>query len=281
VDVLVGPQYSTLAIPAGAVAEFSQVPMIAPMASHADVTAGRRFVTRLAFLDDLQGKVLARFAHDSLGIRRAAVLYAAASQYGRQIAVVFDSAFRNVGGTSVTIERFDADEGTEQRPQLRRILAQRPDAILLPSFIGDVAVHIRVARELGFRGIFLAPDSWDIVPVIKSRMAIGGLVAANWDTRATREPSRRFVDRYVARYGEPPRAPGAAAYDAVHVLAIAAQRAGQRSGGALADSVRNLGRYEGVLSAFDFQGSGDPARSVFLLQITPDTFTVRAEVREP
>ena len=65
-DVIIGPQGSALALAAGAVAEASAVPLVTPMSSSPQVTAGRRLVTRLAFLDAFQGEVLARFAYDSL-----------------------------------------------------------------------------------------------------------------------------------------------------------------------------------------------------------------------
>ncbi|MFO0071431.1 MAG: ABC transporter substrate-binding protein, partial [Gemmatimonas sp.] len=85
VDVLVGPQFSALAIAAGAVAEESQVPLVAPMASSPQVTTGRSYVMRLTFLDADQGEVLARYAFDSLGRRRTAALFPAASEHGRSM----------------------------------------------------------------------------------------------------------------------------------------------------------------------------------------------------
>lgn len=276
VDVIVGPQTSMLAIPAGAVAEASGVPMVSPMASSPVVTADRRLVTRLAMLDPLQGSVIARFAIDSLRVRRAAALHDAASTYGREITRRFDSTFRALGGQIVGIETFDADDPATHETQLRRLLAGRPDAILLPSFVVHDSAQIRVARALGFRGTFLGSDSWDVIPLLKRDDAVGSIVLANWDRRTNRDAARHFISAWSARYTENPRATGAASYDAVRLLAEAARRAGLRSGPPLMDSLRTLGAWEGALTSYRFVGTGDPVRGAVILEILRDSTRVRA-----
>jgi branched-chain amino acid transport system substrate-binding protein len=281
VDVIVGPQTSNLAVTAGAVAEASLVPMITPMASSPLVTAGRRMVTRLAFVDAFQGEVLARFAFDSLGIRRAATLSDAASPYGREITRLFGHTFEALGGEIVRAEVFDADNPSEHRPQIRRILAARPDAILLPSFVVHDSAQIRIARELGFRGLFLGSDAWDILALSRRDDALGSIVVANWDRRASRPQLRRFIERWNAEAEEAPRATGAAPYDAIHLLALAASRAGVRSGIALSDSLRTLGAYDGAFSDYVFEGSGDPVRGAVILEIGRDSTRLRALAPAP
>lgn len=277
VDAIIGPQTSALAIPAGAVAEAAGVPMIAPMASNAMVTAGRRFVTRLAFVDAFQGAVLAGFAYDSLGIRRAAVLHDAASPYGREISELFASTFTRRGGQIVAMETFDADAPRDHSPQLRRILAGGPEAILLPSFVVYDSAQIRIARSLGFRGRFLGTDSWDLLPMMRRDDALGSVVVANWDRRTQRDAAREFTNLWLDTYGELPRATGAATYDAVHLLALAVHRAGRRSGGAVMDSLRRHGRYEGALTSYEFNGTGDPRRGAVLLEVLRDSTRVRSQ----
>src|SRR4029077_7162607 len=61
VVALVGPQFSRHAIPVAVLADDARIPMISPMSSNPSTTAGHRYVFRLAFLDDVQGTVLARY----------------------------------------------------------------------------------------------------------------------------------------------------------------------------------------------------------------------------
>ena len=75
IDALIGPQFSRHAIPVSVVAENASVPMISPMSSSPATTKGKRFVFRMAFLDDFQARVMARFATGELGAERVAVLY--------------------------------------------------------------------------------------------------------------------------------------------------------------------------------------------------------------
>lgn len=278
VDVIVGPQTSNLAVTAGAVAEASEVPMITPMASNPLVTADRRMVTRLAFVDAFQGEVLARFAAESLGVRRAAALHAASSEYGREITRLFRETFEDLGGTMTRVETFNADEGNEHSAELRRIVATRPDAILLPSFVVHDSAQVRIARALGFRGLFLGSDAWDILTMAERDDALGSIVVANWDRRSTRDSTVAFARAWAERFDERPRATGAATYDAVKLLAIAASRAGVRSGPALSDSLRHLGRYDGAFTTYRFVGSGDPARGAVILEVGKDSTIVRAFV---
>jgi branched-chain amino acid transport system substrate-binding protein len=277
IDVLVGPQTSTLAIAAAPVAEVSEIPMIAPMASNPAVTAGRRMVVRLAFVDAFQGDVLARFAYDSLGVRRAAALHDAGSPYGRDITRLFRETFEARGGEIVHTETFDADDPRDHAPQLRRILEERPDAILLPSFVVHDSAQIRLARELGFRGRFLGSDAWDVRTLARRQDAAGSIVVANWDRSTDSPAARAFLAAWNAAYpDELPRATAAATYDAVLIAAEAASRAGVRSGGAVADSIRHLGRWSGALTAFDFRGTGDPVRGAVILEVFRDSMPVRA-----
>lgn len=281
VDVLIGPQTSALAIPAAAVAEASDVLMIAPMASNPAVTQGHRVVFRLAFVDAFQGAVLARFAYDSLGHRRAAVLFDAGSAYGREIAALFSQTFERLGGRVVASETFDIDGPPDHGPQIRRLIAANPDAILLPNFVTHDSAQIRRARQLGFRGRFLGSDSWDVRALSPRDDANGSIVVANWDSRSDRQASRDFLARWQARHTEVPRATAAATYDAVHLAAAAASQAGSLRGAALAEALRTRGVYEGAVSRLDFRGTNDPVRGAVILEVRPDQMWVRSTVAPP
>lgn len=276
VDVIVGPQTSALAIAAGAVAEASDVPMIAPMASNPRVTDGRRFVSRLAFRDEVQGAALATFAFDSLRVRRAAALHEGASAYGRDITALFGETFTALGGQMVAVETFAADGPRDHSAQMQRILAARPDAILLPSFVVHDSAQIRIARSLGFRGVFLGSDAWDILTLQRRDDALGSVVTANWDRRVGRPDMLRFLDAWNARYTERPRATAAATYDAIRMLAEAATHSGARSGAALAEALRRPRRIAGAFTSYEWIGTGDPIRDVVLLEIGRDSTLLRA-----
>lgn len=279
VDVVVGPQFSRLAVTAAAVADAANVPMIAPMASSPPVTEGRRLVSRMAFLDAVQGEVLARFIFDSLGVRRAAAMHNAASAYGGEIVTLFSTTFEELGGRMVARETHAADDITAHEPEVRRLLAQAPEVVLLPDLSPGDSVMLRRLRASGFRGRVLGSDSWDAVSMARIPDLSGTIIVANWDRRAERPGAQYFMRQWYAEpNAEAPRAAAVATYDAVHLFARAATRAGVRSGRPLADSVQHFGAYEGAMASYTFGGNGNPKRSATILEVRGDSTLLRAVI---
>jgi branched-chain amino acid transport system substrate-binding protein len=71
VAVLIGPQFSSNAIPVARLADREKVLMICPLSTNPETTAGKRYVFRIPYLDTFQGAVLARFAREVLRADRA------------------------------------------------------------------------------------------------------------------------------------------------------------------------------------------------------------------
>lgn len=276
VDVVVGPQFSPLAVAAGAVAEESHVPLVAPMASSPKVTEGRIFVTRLAFLDAEQGEVLARFAYDSLGMRRVGTLFNAASEYSRGVVQLFGSTFTALGGRLLPIETYNVDDAGDQGVQIQRLLAGNPDGILLPNFTVRDSSQVRLLRQAGFRGRFLGSDNWDAIALRGREFIDGSIIVGNWDGRSERDGVREFREKWTARYlGERPRATGAATYDAIRLIARAAEKARARTGEPLTKAFRNGAPFEGAFASYRFDGSGNPIRGATLLEMDRDSLIFR------
>lgn len=279
VDAVVAPLISAFAAPAAGVAEAARVLFIAPMASNPGVTEGREFAFRLAFSDGFQGGLLATFAHDSLGFRRVAALADEASTYGQEIVRIFRDRFEARGGTMVAIEGFAADGPSDFRPQLRRIVAAKPDGLLLPNYVGFDSVQVRQARELGFKGRFLGSDSWDPGAISQMPLASGTIIVANWDARSPRPEARRFVERFEAKHGEVPRTAAAATYDAVRLIGLAATRAGSTDGAALQRALRTLGEHSGASADFRFAGASAPERGAVIVELLDGRDSLRLVTR--
>ena len=94
--VIIGPQASKQAIPAGEVANDYQTPMISPWSTNPDTTKNRPFVFRGCFLDPFQGPVVANFVKDEFGFTKAAVLYDVASDYPKGLAEFFKKAWEKM-----------------------------------------------------------------------------------------------------------------------------------------------------------------------------------------
>ena len=68
--VIVGPQSSKQAVPAGGVAQDRQTPMISPWSTNPNTTKDRPYVFRAPFLDPFQGPVLANFITERVQVHQ-------------------------------------------------------------------------------------------------------------------------------------------------------------------------------------------------------------------
>src|SRR3989337_578978 len=83
--VMVGPQASKQAVPAGGIANNDKPPMISPWSTNPDTTKNRPYVFRAPFLDPFQGPVLANFITSEFKFKKAQVLYAVASDSPKRL----------------------------------------------------------------------------------------------------------------------------------------------------------------------------------------------------
>jgi branched-chain amino acid transport system substrate-binding protein len=156
VTALIGPPFSSQAIPVAHLAERSGVPMIVQLATNAEVTAGTSCVFRVCFTDGFQGRVMALFARDRLGARRAAILYDLANPFSRDIADIFTATFTGAGGRVVAREGYPTGQ-PDYLPELARIQAADPEVLFLPGLHPDLRRQLAQIRSLGFTARSWAP----------------------------------------------------------------------------------------------------------------------------
>jgi len=267
VHALVGPQFSRHAIPVAVLADDAHIPMISPMSSNLATTAGHRYVFRLAFLDDVQGEVLARYAGRDLHARSAAVLYDISTAYSRELAERFRAAFTAGGGRIVSFESYTTDQATDFRRQLRRIAAARPDVLLLPNFPDVVKTQVAQIEQAGIRAALLGSDSWDPVSLPPMPPGVDAYVTNQWRPDIPTEAARRFVAHYREVMGVDPRASAAMTYDAVTILLDAIRRSGSLDGDTLRSAIAATAGFAGVTGTITFGGANDPRRAVAISRV--------------
>ena len=163
VMVIIGPQSSKQAIPAGGVANDYQTPMISPWSTNPDTTKDRPFVFRGCFLDPFQGPVVAKFAKEELGLTKAAVLYDVASDYPKGLAEFFKKAWEDINGPDsvVAYESFTTKD-TDFSSQLTKIKDSGAEFLFTPQYYNEVALIVKQAHELGFDKPIVGSDSWGL-----------------------------------------------------------------------------------------------------------------------
>src|SRR4030042_1744998 len=98
VKAIIGSVTSKASIPVSDLAQSGRIPTISPTATNPKVTVadGKRkdFVFRSCFIAPFQGKVMAKFARETLFKEKAAVLYAASNDSSKGIAEYSSEAFK-------------------------------------------------------------------------------------------------------------------------------------------------------------------------------------------
>ena len=269
VVAIVGSSFSRNAIPSGEVAERAGIPMICPGSTHPRTTAARRYVFRVSFLDSYQGRMMARFAREDLGLETVAVLSDVADTYSRDMAAVFGETFEAAGGRVVAAESFTSGD-TDFTPQLERIRDAGPEALFLPNFTDEIILQGRQARRLGLDAVFLGSDSWLALWEAKPPELQGAFFALSWhrDVGRVNVETRSFVDRYLQFFGREPDEIAAVTYDAFGLLFAAIGGASGADPGSIREALSQIEDFPGVTGPITYRGrGGDPRRGGVIVRL--------------
>lgn len=280
VVAIIGPNASRYAIPASEIAESAKVVLISPWSTNPKTTLDaktndpKKYVFRAAFIDDFQGRVVARFALDNLKATKAAVLYDVASDYNKGIAEFFKKTFEESGGTVVAFETYTTGD-KDFSAQLTKIKNVTPDVVFLPNYYSEVPLQIQQGKRLGIDVPFLGSDSWGSEELIKlcGSECEGYYFSTHYAADNATPVAKSFIDGYTAKYGATPDDVAALTYDSFGILWTALKNAGNVDRQAVRDAVAKIPKYEGVTGTMQFQeGSGDPIKSAVILQVKGDKF---------
>jgi branched-chain amino acid transport system substrate-binding protein len=280
VVAIIGPNASRYAIPASEIAESSKVVLISPWSTNPKTTLDaktnqpKQYVFRAAFIDDFQGRVVAKFALDNLKAKKAAVLYDVASDYNKGIAEFFKKTFEESGGQVVAFETYTTGD-KDFSAQLTKIKDAAPDVIFLPNYYQEVPLQIQQAKRLGITAPFIGSDSWGSAELLKLCGADceGYYFSTHYAADNATPAAKKFIDAYKAKYNQTPDDVAALTNDSFGLLWTALKNAGKVDRQAVRDALAKIPSYEGVTGTMQFkEGSGDPIKSAVILQIKDNAF---------
>lgn len=266
VIAIVGAPLSYIAIPVANFTETIPLPLISTTSTHPDTTAGKNYVFRAAFTDDVQGQVLAQFTQETLKAERIAILYDIANVYSQGLADTFMEAIANLGGNIVAQETYTTDQQTNFRPALIRIQTLEPDLIFLPNYPEEIQRQTTQARELGLTATFLGADAWDS-PTHELPALEGSYYATHWYADPDDPQISTFVTAYETSYDAAPNVSAALTYDALSLLIEAIRREGRTDAKAIQGGLQSIRDFPGVSGTLRFRGTGDPVKSIVIVQI--------------
>lgn len=213
------------------------VVMVSPTASSPQLTGISPWFFRVAPSDNDAARFVARWTLDSLGARRAAVIYRNDS-YGRDWSSTFADAFTKGQGTIVSRDPYLADI-TEWEAYARLLAKLKPDVLLFPGDAGDAVQMLRALKTAGVSLTFVGGDGTEAMASAPEAQG-AKFVAFFRADRATSPEGQSFVNRYRARFKTDPDMFAALSYDAA--LAIGKSVVGgARTRVAVRDAIERIG----------------------------------------
>src|SRR5210317_1202910 len=275
--VIVGPQSSKQAVPAGDVANNYETPMITPWSTNPDTTKDRPFVFRGCFLDPFQGPVLANFITQEFHFTKAAFLYDVASDYPKGLAEFFKEAWEKLHGPGsvVAYESFTTKD-TDFSSQLTKINRSGAEVLFTPQYYNEVALIVQQAHQLGWNKPIVGSDSWGSAETVKlcGKDCYGLFFSTHYAAAGAQGATKAFIDRYEKEYGYMPDDVAALTWDAVRIVQTAIEGAGELTGDIEKDrkAVRNalatIKDFDGITGGMTFTEDGDPIKCAVIVRIS-------------
>jgi len=279
VVAIVGPNSSKQAIPAGGACNDSQVPMVTPWSTNPDTTKDRPWVFRACFLDPFQGPVAVNFASKQFNAKTAAVIFDIANDYSKGLAEIFKAEWeKKMGAGSVVGFESHGTKDQDFSAQLTKIVAAKPDFIFVPDNYNQVALIVKQAHDLGYKGPFMGADAWGSAELMTlcGKDCIGQFFSTHYAAAGAQGATKEFIDRYNTKYKYVPDDVAALTWDAARLVLQAVQSAGKidkdikAERKAVRDALANIKEFDGITGKMKFSGTGDPAKCAVVVQISPE-----------
>ena len=274
---IIGPQASKQAIPAGQVCNDNKTPMISPWSTNPQTTENRPYVFRACFLDPFQGPVLANFAKEEFGAKKAAVLYDIGSDYPKGLAEFFKEAFEKINGPGsvVAFETFSTKD-VDFSAQLTNIVRSGADVLFTPQYYSEVPLIVKQAKELGWTKPILGSDSWGSAELMNlcGDDCKGYFFSTHYAAAGAKGATREFIDKYNARYGYVPDEVAALTWDAINLMCMAIQNTGGITGNiekdreAVKDRLTEVKDFDGITGKMTFTPGGNPSKCAVIVKIS-------------
>lgn len=267
VAAIIGGTISSESIAIAGASSDTLVPIISPSATAAAFTDDNGSnVFRACYTDPQQAQLVADFAIDTLGLKKAAILYNMSDDYSTGLEASFVKEFEAKGGTVVLSESYPADT-VDFRTQLTKISAEDIDVLFVPNYYQDDFNISQQARELGITAQILGCDGWDGVLSVAGNNGnvIEGAIFIN-QYSPDMETVQDIMKRYKEVYGEDINSFGINSYDATMLMLNAIEKAGSLNAADITKQIASMD-YQGILGNIKFDENGDPIKTPIYVTI--------------
>jgi len=277
VVAVLGCYGSSLAIAGIAVSDKAGVPVL-PCGSSPLVTQGKKYVTRVNYLDPFAGVVMARYAFRELGAETAAIIQDVAQDYSVGLAQFFRKAFIELTGDPNSVTALVSYQTGDQdfTAQLTHVASKDPDVIFCPGYYADAALMAKQAREMDIDIPLLGGDAWEAPELIEigGEFVEGLTFCSHFHPDAANTPKAQdFVQAYEDEYGRVTNTYSAIAFDAYNLLLDSIEKVGELDREKINHELRHTVGWEGVTGTVTIDPeTGNPDKPAIILQVRDGEF---------
>ncbi len=261
VPVLLGPTISNEMFAVGPVANDQKVPIVGTSTTAAGITAIGPYVFRTSLPESDVIPVTLKAAQTKFGIKKVAVMYANDDAFSKSGYDVFKATLDKMGIQILTTETFGSKD-SDFSAQLTKIKSLNPDAIVVSALVEPASGILLGARAIGIdpKVRFIGGNGFNSPKLgdIAGDAADGTLVGSPWFIAKDDAANTKFVADYRAKYKEDPDQFAAQAYDTLHIVADAINRAGAADSEKIKTALQAT-KSTGVMGPFSFTENRDPA----------------------
>ena len=158
-SVVLGSYGSGVSIAGSDTFKEAGIPVIGVTCTNPQITEGNTHYFRICFLDPFQGTVLANFASDNFGAKKAYVLTKLGDDYSTGLGYYFTEAFEALGGE--VIEETFQEGNSDFTSYITSAKNEGAEVFFAPSSTEVAALLVEQAASQGLEIPLLAGDTWD------------------------------------------------------------------------------------------------------------------------
>ncbi len=234
---MVGTSCSGAGVPAAKIVSDAGFAMVSPSNTSPALTdpeqAFQTGYLRTAHNDLVQGRAMAEFAYNELGVRKAAAIHDG-DPYTEGLASAFAAPFEELGGEMVAFEA-EAPDASNVEPLLTSVAAAGPEFVFAPVFIPLGSLIVNTAKDIpGLEGVIIAAaDGIQSPSFLENTVGTSdGMYASGPDLSFSNTFYQdTFLPAYIEKFGTEPTAPfHAHAFDAANMIMDAIEKVGIEGG---------------------------------------------------
>jgi branched-chain amino acid transport system substrate-binding protein len=223
--MLFGPTLSNSAQASDPVAQGAKVVVFGTSNTADGITSIGNYVFRNSVTEADILPVTLKVAAQKTGLKKVAVLYGNDDIFTKSGYDNFAKALRALKIPVTTTETF-AKGDVDFKPQLTKIKASNPDAVVLSALVAEGAPIMVQARQLAITAPFIggngmnSPKVFDLAKDNSDHLWVG----SPWSVANPAAENKRFITAYQKAHGGLPDQFSAQAYDAMYIVAQALKK---------------------------------------------------------